>query len=158
MGAHEWTMSDDSDAPPPPEFYADPANSIGYLTRIAFRLFSRTLERRTLPKGVSSGQWPFLRALWNEEGLTQRELSRRVRMQEPTTFTALNSMVSAGLVRREPSTEDRRKIHIFLTPRARMMRAELLIDVAEVNAIAGEGIDKADMAVLRRVLARLSEK
>ena len=67
------------------EFYADPTNSIGYLTRIAFRAFSRALEVRTAPHGVSSGQWRFLRVLWREDGLTQRELSRRVGMREPTT-------------------------------------------------------------------------
>ena len=142
---------------PPPGFYENPHNSIGYLTRIAFRLFSRQLERRTLPKGVSSGQWPFLRVLWNEEGMTQRELSRRVGMQEPTTVTALNSLVKAGLVRREPSTEDRRKTHVFLTPKARQLRAELMVCVAEVNDIATRGIDPAEMAVLRRVLVQLAE-
>ena len=31
------------------QFYADPGNSIGYLTRIAFRSFSRALEVRTAP-------------------------------------------------------------------------------------------------------------
>lgn len=142
---------------PPPGFYENPHNSIGYLTRIAFRLFTRQLERRTLPKGVSSGQWPFLRVLWNEEGMTQRELSRRVGMQEPTTVTALNSLVKAGFVRREPSTEDRRKIHVFLTPKARQLRAELMVCVAEVNDIASQGIPEADMAVVRRVLVQLSE-
>jgi DNA-binding MarR family transcriptional regulator len=141
----------------PPGFYENPVNSIGYLTRIAFRSFSRQLERRTLPRGVSSGQWPFLRALWNEEGMTQRELSRRVAMQEPTTVTALNSLEKAGLVRREPSTEDRRKVHVFLTPKARLLRAELMVCVAEVNELAARGIDEADMAVLRRVLVQLAE-
>jgi DNA-binding MarR family transcriptional regulator len=142
---------------PPPGFYENPVNSIGYLTRIAFRLFSRQLERRTLPMGVSSGQWPFLRALWVEEGLTQRELSQRVRMQEPTTVTALNSLVKAGLVRREPSTEDRRKVHVYLTPKAHMLRAELMICVAEVNEIATQGVPEADMAIVRRVLGQLAE-
>ena len=146
-----------SPGPPPPGFYENPVNSIGYLTRIAFRSFTRQLERRTLPKGVSSGQWPFLRVLWNEEGMTQRELSRRVGMQEPTTVTALNSLAKAGLVRREPSTEDRRKVHVFLTPKARMMRAELMVCVAEVNDLATRGIDEADMAVVRRVLVQLAE-
>ncbi|MDZ4375825.1 MAG: hypothetical protein U1C74_30960, partial [Phenylobacterium sp.] len=56
----------------PADLYADPNNSIGYLTRIAFRNFSRALERRTSPHGVTAGQWRFLRVLWREEGLTQR--------------------------------------------------------------------------------------
>ena len=141
----------------PVQFYADPVNSIGYLTRITFRSFSRTLERMTLPYGVSAGQWRFLRVLWKEEGLTQRELSRRVGMREPTTVTALNGMEKAGLVRRKPSKEDRRKVHVFLTPRARRLQETLLPCVAEVNAIAAAGISVDDIAVLRRVLARMSE-
>ena len=141
----------------PDDFYDDPANSLGYLTRIAFRLFSRQLERRTMSRGITSGQWPFLRVLWNEEGMTQRELSRRVRMQEPTTVSALNSLEKSGLVRRQPSQEDRRKVHVFLTPKARLMRAELLGCVREVNEIAGRGIPAKDVETLRRVLAAMSE-
>ena len=36
--------------------------------------------------------WYFLRGLWEEDGLTQRELSDRVGSMEPTTQTALRSM------------------------------------------------------------------
>src|SRR5438552_18277373 len=81
----------------------DPTNSVGYLLRIAFRSYSRALERRTLPFGISGGQWRFLRVLWAEDGLTQTELSRRVGMREPTTVAAVNGMERAGLVLRRKS-------------------------------------------------------
>src|SRR5439155_10440134 len=100
-------------------FYESPSNSLGYLCRIAFRHFSRALEKRTAPRGVSSGQWRFLGVLWNEDGITQRELSRRVGMRGPTTVTALKSLERSGFVRRAPSEEDRRKVHVHLTPMAK---------------------------------------
>lgn len=140
----------------PAHFYDNPMNSIGYLTRITFRSFSRNLERRTLEFGVSAGQWPFLRALWNEEGMTQRELSRRVGMREPTTVTALNGMERAGFLKRVPSKEDRRKVHIFLTAKGRKLRDKLIPCVAEVNTIAARELDPADIATLRRVLLKMS--
>lgn len=136
----------------PADFYADPNNSLGYLTRIAFRSFSRALEQRTLPHGVTAGQWRFLRVLWREEGLTQRELSRRVGMREPTTVTALKGLEKSGLVRRKQSAEDRRKIHVFLTPKARRLQATLAPCVAEVNEIAAEGLSADEVATLRRLL------
>jgi DNA-binding MarR family transcriptional regulator len=138
-------------------FYDNPMNSIGYLTRITFRSFSRNLERMTLEFGVSAGQWPFLRALWNEEGMTQRELSRRVSMREPTTVTALNGMERAGFIKRVPSKEDRRKVHIFLTAKGRRLRDKLIPCVSEVNAIAARDLDPADIATLRRVLLKMSD-
>ena len=133
-------------------FYADPNNSLGYLCRIAFRSFSRALEKRTLPHGVTAGQWRFLRVLWLEDGLTQRELSRRVGMREPTTVTALKGMEKSDLVRRQQSSEDRRKIHVFLTPRALALRARLAPYVAEVNEIATEGLTAEEIETLRRLL------
>ena len=76
----------------PAEYYTDPENSIGYLARVVFRSFSRLLERGTLTYDVSAGQWRFLRQLWREDGITQRELSERVGMREPTTVVALKGL------------------------------------------------------------------
>jgi MarR family transcriptional regulator for hemolysin len=137
------------------ELYADPTNSIGYLTRIAFRAFSRALEIRTAPHGVSSGQWRFLRVLWREDGLTQRELSHRVGMREPTTVIALKSLERSGFVTRQKSVEDRRKAHVFLTPQARALQAVLLPAVAEVNAIALAGLSDTEVAILRKALTQV---
>ena len=134
------------------ELYADPNNSIGYLTRIAFRNFSRALERRTAPHGVTAGQWRFLRVLWREEGLTQRELSRRVGMREPTTVTALKSLERSGFVVRRQSAEDRRKTHVYLTPEARALREGLAPCIAEVNEIALAGLTEDEVLTLRRLL------
>ncbi|MEO8113892.1 MAG: MarR family transcriptional regulator [Phenylobacterium sp.] len=141
----------------PADFYADPNNSLGYLCRIAFRSFSRALEKRTAPHGVSAGQWRFLRVLWREDGLTQRELSRRVGMREPTTVTAVKSLEKSGLVRRKQSEEDRRKIHVFLTPKAKGLQATLAPCVAEVNEIAIQGLDPREVEVLRRLLLQVGK-
>lgn len=134
-------------------FYADPSNSLGYLSRIAFRSFARALETRTAPHGVTSGQWRFLRVLWIEDGLTQRELSRRVGMREPTTVTALKSLERSGFVRRVPSTEDRRKVHVFLTPLAQSLEETLLPCVQQVNELAIRGMTPDEVLQLRRLLA-----
>jgi len=136
--------------------YAQPENSIGYLLRMGFRGFSTMLERKTSTHGVSSGQWRFLRQLWIEDGPTQRELSVRVGMREPTTVVAVNSLVKSGLAVREPSVEDRRKVHIRLTPLGRSLQATLLPMVADVNDRATKGLTKAEIATLQRLLRHIN--
>jgi DNA-binding MarR family transcriptional regulator len=136
-------------------FYEDPTHSIGHLARLSFRRFFRRLEERTLPYGVSSGQWGFLRVLWNEDGLTQRELSYRVDKREPTTVIALKSLERQKLVIRRPSTEDRRRVHVYLTARAQALKNKLLPFVAEVNAQATRGFTEKERAVLRELLNRV---
>lgn len=137
-------------------FHANPAHSLGYLCRIAFRSFSRALEKLTAPHGVSAAQWRFLRVLWQEDGLTQRELSRRVVMREPTTVIALKGMEKAELIRREQSTQDRRRTHVFLTPRGKALQATLTPFVIEVNRRATQGMSPAEVALLRELLTRVS--
>lgn len=146
---------------PDPIDFSKPENSLGYLTRIAFRSISRDLERLTLPHGVTAGQWRFLRALWQRDGITQRELSRAVVMREPTTVIALKGMEKAGLVRRESCPDDRRRSLVFLTQRARDLQAELLPHIVAVNEQATIGMTDAEIAqlkvLLRRVCANLAE-
>ena len=115
-------------ASPAPNSGADfpPDQSVGYLVREAHRAFFRALGARVSRHGVSIGMWYFLRALWEEDGLTQRELSRRVKMMEPTTATALESMERRGLISRTRNAEDRRKVNIRLTAEGRRLRDVLL--------------------------------
>ena len=145
----------------PPEYYTNPENSIGYLARIVFRSFSRLLEQGTLTQDVSGGQWRFLRQLWRQDGITQRELSERVGMREPTTVVALNGLEKAGFITRKKSTEDRRKTFIFLTPHARKLELILAPMNAEVHEIATRGMTDEEVETLqllmRRVISNLAD-
>jgi DNA-binding MarR family transcriptional regulator len=133
-----------------------PAQSSGYLVRDAHRAFQRLLEKRIVPHGVTRGQWYFLRVLWNEDGLSQRELSVRVGMMEPTTVIALRSMEKSGLIRRVRSTDDKRKTHVWLTPKAKRMRGKLLEVARTITDEAEAGVGREDLAALRRILPRLT--
>ncbi|PKP99037.1 MAG: MarR family transcriptional regulator [Alphaproteobacteria bacterium HGW-Alphaproteobacteria-13] len=146
----------------PAEYYTNPENSIGYLARILFRSFSRQLERRTISRNVSAGQWRFLRQLWREDGVTQRELSERVGMREPTTVVALKGLEKAGLITRKKTDADRRKTFIYLTPYAKELELILAPANAEVHEIATRGLSDAEVetlqALMRRVIANLAEE
>jgi DNA-binding MarR family transcriptional regulator len=130
-------------------------DSVGYVVRDVHRAFSRSLQAKIAAHGVSMGQWFFLRALWDEDGLTQRELSQRVGMMEPTTVTALNSMERRGLVERVRNPHDRRKVNIYLTPKGRSLREVLLPCAAEVSDLATRGIEPADLALAIDLLHRM---
>ena len=82
------------------------AESSGFLVRDANRAFQRLLEKRITGFGLKRGQWYFLRVLWTEDGLSQRELSARVGTMEPTTVIALRSMEKSGL---DPPRAQRRR-------------------------------------------------
>jgi MarR family transcriptional regulator, organic hydroperoxide resistance regulator len=133
-----------------------PRLSSGYLVRDAHRAFQRLLERRLGAYGVARGQWYFLRVLWIADGLSQRELSARVGMMEPTTAIALRSMERSQLIRRLRADDDRRKVRVFLTAKAKRLRNELLMLARGITAEAEQGLAARDLATFRRVIARMT--
>lgn len=143
------------DTAEPLEF--QPQNSLGYLLRDTYRAFTKVLQTRISAHGVTIGQWYFLRVLWEEDGLTQRELSQRVGMMEPTTVTALNGMEKRGYAKRVRNATDRRKVNIFLTEKGRALRSRLLPHAADVNRIAAKNVSPQDIERIRSVLNTMKE-
>lgn len=132
-----------------------PEESVGHQVRWTHRALQRELEARIKPYGITLGMWGFLRALWEEDGLTQRELSDRARTTEPTTVTALHAMEKRGLVRRVQNTEDRRKSNIYLTPAARRLRTPLLPIARAVNRTASVDLTATEITTLKRILNKI---
>lgn len=129
--------------------------SIGYLLRMTHRSFARAVQKEISPRGVTIGMWYFLRILWEEDGLTQRELSQRVEMMEPTTATALRNMEERNFVRRVRNPTDKRKVNIYLTDEGRALREVMLPQARAINQAALAGVAAEDIASLRRVLCQM---
>lgn len=137
------------------ETYRD--ERVAHLTRLCARGFNRSLTRRLADHGVSFGQWVFLRILWKQEGLTQRELSERANLTEPTVHTALSKLESQGIVVRRTEGGNRRKQHVYLTDQGRDLQAVLEPLAVEANETALRGLDAAEQDRLRATLIRILE-
>ena len=151
-------------APGKPERRGAPAeadlpfeDSIGYQIRTTHRAMQRFLQSRIAPHGITLGMWYFLRALWHEDGLTQRELSNRAGTMEPTTLSAILIMEKKGLVRRVRNPDDRRKWHIHLTPKGRALKSKLVPLAREVVDTAVQNLSRGEVAQLLKALAEVQK-
>lgn len=126
--------------------------SVGYQVRMTHRALQRYLQSKIEPHGVTLGMWYFLRVLWLEDGLTQRELSRRIGAMEPTTLAAINQMEKSGLVTRVRGETDRRRQHIHLTSAGRAIGEDLLPLAVEVVQAATAGLSVREIGFLLEML------
>ena len=131
--------------------------SIGSQVRRTHRLFAQALQAALAPQEIPLGMWYFLRALWEEDGLTQREISERVGATAPTAVEQLRNMEKRGLISRRASEEDRRKVHFHLTELGRSVETELLAYAEGVNRIAMEGFTEGEIGFLRLALMRMQD-
>lgn len=131
--------------------------SVGYQIRRTHRLVQRALQVRIEPHGVSLGMWYFLRALWDEDGLTLRELSTRVGTMEPTTMSAIMLMEKSGFVERKRNEGDRRKINVYLTERGRALERELLPAGITVVEVATRSLTSRELEMLLGLLGEIQK-
>jgi DNA-binding MarR family transcriptional regulator len=132
-------------------------SSLGYQVNHLARLMERALRDRIAPLGVVPGQFPQLLALYEQDGLTQRELCEQVRVEQPTMANTLQRMERDGLVTREPDPDDRRQARVLLTARARELEADLVGAAWAVNAAAARGLAGDEVAALLRMLTQVIE-
>lgn len=130
-------------------------SSVGYQIRLTHRLVQRALQTRIERHGVSLGMWYYLRALWNQDGLTQSELSALIGSMEPTTLSAVSAMEQIGLVRRERNREDRRKINVFLTQKGQDLRRDLLPEGIAVVETAIRSFSKREVGLILSMLREI---
>ena len=157
-GAEEVPETEDPGAieeDPSAPFHLKPGQSIGYLTRDCYRSLTRTLERRIAKHGVKIGQWFFLRELWEEDRQTQRMLSQRVGIMEPSTVVAIRGMIKDGLVKKTRDDKDKRKYRIELTAKGRRLKDRLLPYAIEVNERATKGLSDSEIRQFRKTLIKL---
>lgn len=129
-----------------------PDDRLAHLLRDAARGLQRSLQLRLSDHGISFGHWVYLRILWSTDGLSQRELSIQAGLMESTTHTALSRMEKLGLVERRHRDGNRRKLHVFLTPRGKGLEEELVPLAEDVNRVAVAGLTKTQVKELRESL------
>ena len=132
-----------------------PSDSVGFLIRDCMMLLQKVLRMHLQHHHLSTAQWFLLRVLWEEEGITQRELSDRVNTTEPTTQSALLRMEKQGIVRRVRSKQDRRANHIYLTTAGRDLEAAMIPYAIDVNRVAVEGLTDAEVETLKSLINRV---
>lgn len=97
----------------------DRRQSPTYLVSQLAKEFARALQVRAEGLGFSAGQFPILLELWEEQGLTQKQLLERVAVEQATMANTLSRMERDGLIERKPHPNDRRAQLVFLTAKGR---------------------------------------
>ena len=136
---------------------APSAESIGYLLRRAHRSFNKVLQSRLRAENITIGMWHYLRELWEEDGIDQRDLSRRTSNLETSVVSAMALLEKHGLVWREQDSKDRRRKFVHLTTRGRSLQYLLSPHAQEANRIALQGMTKEQEQALAALLKQITD-
>ena len=94
---------------------------IAQIYQIAGRIFEKKLKNLDLVD-ITPSQGRILFALWKEDDISIQELSQRTSLGKSTLTAMLDKLEESGHIRRVPSRRDRRKIHVCLTEKDKMLQ------------------------------------
>lgn len=92
------------------------------------KLYSSVLQ----PFGLTYPQYLVLLALWEQDGVTLKELGEKLNLGTGTLTPMVSRMEANNWVRKERSKEDERKVYIYLQERAVEEKHTITSKVADV--------------------------
>lgn len=120
----------------------------------AHRLAATSLLRRS---GLYAGQELLLMQLWDRDGRPQSELVRILRLDASTVTKMAQRLEQQGFLSRHESTDDRRSVIVYLTPRGAALREQVEVLWADLEAATTAGMSESERDETLRVLQRLED-
>ena len=130
-------------------------DSAGYLINHMARLFAQELTARIKPLGLTTGTFPALLELWDQDGLTQKQLVTRLGIEQATMANTLNRMERDGLVTRRKDPKDGRAQLVWLTDRARSLQGPAIAAAEGVNGDLLSGLTGDEQAQLLALMGKV---
>lgn len=91
--------------------------------------------------GIGSGQYIFLIKIYENEGTSQKELSKLISIDKTTTAKAVKKLEEEGYVYRVKDPEDRRYHKLYLTQRGKDFMPTLNETLKGITTILAAGMD-----------------
>ena len=119
------------------------------------RALRARLDRELRTEGLRLGQYQVLSILWEEDGLTPRELSNRLSVEMPTVTRTVQRMVRDGLVHREDHPSDARSVYIRLTPKGENLRPMIQRLLERETSLFLQGFSESERRQFIELLERM---
>jgi DNA-binding MarR family transcriptional regulator len=107
--------------------------------------------------GLGRGQVFVLYALWEQDGITQSELTERLNRSPSTITKTVQRMEKAGFVKRCPDNRDERVSRVYLTDAGREIRPAVEEVWNRLDRQIFGGFSAQELALLRAFLLRVCQ-
>jgi DNA-binding MarR family transcriptional regulator len=130
-------------------------NSIGFILNRTNIKMKNCLLRKFKNYDITPEQWAVLNRLWDQDGISPKELAELTFKDQPTTVRILAKLQHKGFISRKVNPEDNRSLLIFLTQKGKESKDILIPLSLEALNKAIRGIDKDQIEVAKFVLNQI---
>ncbi len=131
------------------------SNSVGFLLAKAHQRTCAIYKEQFENYELTPQQFGLLRFLWEEDGITQVELSNRSQIDRTTIGGLIDRLEHSGLLQRLPHPDDRRAYRITLSKEGKRLKEELTPLAAELQRKILAPLTQEESETLTRILHKL---
>jgi DNA-binding MarR family transcriptional regulator len=134
-------------------------DSLGFVIYRAALSLKSALQRSFKQHGVeiTAEQWGIIRHLWEEEGLSQREIGEKASKDKPNITRMLDALEKKRLIFRQPDPRDRRKFCIYLTKEGKQLHERLFPLVHGLRERATHNLSQPEIEALKAILGKIQQ-
>ena len=127
---------------------------IGRIKQVNTRLLNKFLAQKNIT-AFNGEQGRILHVLWENDGISNRELSKKSGLAMSSLTTMLERMEEKNLLIRKVCPTDKRKSLIFLTNYAKSLKSEYDEISDKMNEISFEGISDEERLAFEATLEKV---
>lgn len=131
--------------------------AIGSATVRVSKKITRTVNHYLRPYHITTEQWSVLRTLYEQNKVTQKELSIRTDKDQATLTKILDLLEKQELIKRVSNPDDRRSFLIEITSRGTELVQNLASYIEDVFSKIVVGIEKDQLKIYQDVLISLEK-
>jgi len=121
------------------------------LKREAFRVIS---EKNL---NITPEQWVVLYYLWEEDGLSIGNLVKRSKKDFANISRIVEKLIASGYVEKKRSPEDGRSFHIYLLPKAFLIRNEVQKCWQELSDMLADNMSEQEKSSFLKILDKIED-
>src|SRR6266568_465905 len=133
----------------------DIEQNIGFLLSKAYQRVWAIMRDEIESHDLTPPQFCLLAFLWQQDGMTQVELSRKGEIDRTTIGGLVDRLEKLGMVARRQHSTDRRTYNIHLTERGKKLEAPLSECADRSLKKFTKGLDEREICELQRMLENL---
>ncbi|MBT1073080.1 MarR family winged helix-turn-helix transcriptional regulator [Pelotalea chapellei] len=130
-------------------------NSLGFLLAKSYQRGWSLFKEKLEPWDMTPPQFALLAFLWQQDGLSQVELSEKSQVDRTTVGGLIDRLERNGIVQRQPHPKDRRAYQIRLTPKGRALEPVLIEAARGATEQFTTGLSVKEIKELTRMLGIL---
>jgi DNA-binding MarR family transcriptional regulator len=123
---------------------------------VSMKIIEHSFSKHIFVKNnITSQSYGVLLLVYFVEGITQNEIAELAKTDKSAVLRQIDMLENEKLVRRKTDEQDRRKNHILITERGKVIAQNIINEEKKLFDLLLKGVSDADFEIFKKVLNTL---